>query len=49
MASGMLFGPGTSEPMADEGLLLGLLQTVSTLSGQVMAKKAHRKAQQKIQ
>ena len=29
----MVFGPGTSEPIADDGLLLGLLQIVLMFSG----------------
>ena len=33
----MVFGPGTSEPIADEGLLLGLLQIASILSGHATA------------
>ena len=33
----MVFGPGTSEPIADEGLLLGLLQIVLMFSGHATA------------
>ena len=33
MTRGILFGPGTSEPMTEDGSLLGLLQIVSTFSG----------------